>query len=52
MQPRIADSPQLRLGIDERDLHPVIGRMERRRISAGAGADNDQARHRLHSPQP
>ena len=29
-------------GIDERDLHALVGRQERRRIAAGTGAEDDE----------
>ena len=46
-----ADAARVLLGIDERDLHPEVGGIERRRVSAGAGADDCNAcRHiRFHS---
>ena len=37
-----AHAARVLLRIDERDLHPAVGRVERRRVSAGAGADDDQ----------
>ena len=34
------------LGIDQRDLHPEVGGIERRRVAPGAGADDcDTCRH-------
>ena len=36
-----ADAAELRVFVDERDLHPVIGGVQRRRVSAGAAADDE-----------
>ena len=37
-----ADAARVRLGVDERDLHAQVGGIERRRISAGAAAEDDE----------
>ena len=37
-----ADAAGVLLRIDERDLHAAVGGVERRRVPAGTGADDDQ----------
>ena len=39
--PQQADTPQPRLGLDERVVHPQIGRQKRGRITARAAAEHD-----------
>ncbi len=37
-----AGAPQARLGLDKRDVHAQVGGQERRRVTAGAAAENNE----------